>query len=396
MAQTLYEELPQDTLAALHRYALNTRRNGGGATEGNKYRKIKLSNPIFRQRCWAYPAAKALMLENGWTENIQEGCLILPPDKECDDIVDVVRVVAGYPQVPHTEEAAEKEAAVSSATTAGGAKAAVPGKSSHDAGAAGAGAGAGAGAAISTPTHLPSLLSSPAAGAAAPITVAAGGGLFGSATPPNPSATNTNAVDAVSAAIASAGGYRESEAPTLPQAPSDDTVLSAASSTSTSASASASAAIASGGQQQQRGGDDDAAADVFAANAQTLCDMGFTDRAKNVQALQRTGGNIELALADIMGDEGATAAAPPPSEIQNIPPSQRHRNANPTQLHRWEVQFESPTQSGSAEVQTNCATWDKMKLNARTRMPRDFAKQLGCRPADVVVTVIRKIEGTDG
>jgi len=42
MAQTLYEELPQDTLAALHRYALNTRRNGGGATEGNKYRKIKL------------------------------------------------------------------------------------------------------------------------------------------------------------------------------------------------------------------------------------------------------------------------------------------------------------------------------------------------------------------
>ena len=256
---------------------------------------------------------------------------------------------------------------------------------------------------------------------------------------------------------------------TLPQAPSDDTVLSAASSTSTSTSTSASAAIVSGGQQQQRGGDDDAAADVFAANAQTLCDMGFTDRAKNVQALQRTGGNIELALADIMGDEGgngaaeslaspvlpsvsqsattttaaaaisassssssninssnstmspdpysydsglgqtqnnymppsytasaATAAAPPPSAIQNIPPSQRHRNANPTQLHRWEVQFESPTQSGSAEVQTNCATWDKMKLNARTRMPRDFAKQLGCRPADVVVTVIRKIEGTDG
>jgi hypothetical protein len=153
---------------------------------------------------------------------------------------------------------------------------------------------------------------------------------------------------------------------------------------------------------------------LLAANVQTLCDMGFPDRLKNVQALQRNGGNIELALNELTGsggggegdggeaNNGINGGQHPPlhhtnQNMGNFPtPSEREGQRSGftgrRTMHRWEVEFSGPMQSGSAEVQTNCETWAEMERNAQTKMPKDFARELGCNAAEVVVRVIRKID----
>jgi hypothetical protein len=45
-----------------------------------KYRKIKLSNPLFASRVWVHLPARTLMEQTGWRTDLEAGCLILPLD----------------------------------------------------------------------------------------------------------------------------------------------------------------------------------------------------------------------------------------------------------------------------------------------------------------------------
>lgn len=76
-----------------------------------KFRRVKLANAKFASTVWAYVPAQALLAEEGWRLDLEEGYLVLPASGGVDKMVLRVKELLGPDpeELAHAAELAKQE-----------------------------------------------------------------------------------------------------------------------------------------------------------------------------------------------------------------------------------------------------------------------------------------------